>query len=79
MTATGKTVQDWNLDDEAECEELLSTPRIDGCERDRLLREYAHDKLMAIGARVAGYMGDAAIHEARCDAIYASMPEDIRW
>lgn len=43
MTTTTKTVYDWSLDDEAECEELLSTPRIDGCERGSITIPYPHE------------------------------------
>jgi len=86
MTTTTKTVQDWNLDDEAECREFIAaTPAFGSVDirrmgfRKRLLRKYALHKLMGMKFREEGGIPEAQMFEAVCDRLYSKMPEDIRW
>lgn len=77
---------DLNLDDEEECREFvakwgnasfgeicdgLGINRSGGAQLAMDLRSYAHHKLWAIQARLAGRIGEALEIEKRCDRIYA--------
>ena len=44
-----------------------------------LLRKYCAVKAAAIRSRLAGDIADALEMESKLDALYARLPEDLRW